>query len=360
MTIGRLRPTRRALALGFGALLLFGVGTNVQAGWVLVVAALLLGIAVAGLLTPIRALHGIEVERIVPKRVGAGEAIDVSLTVRNASGRLRGLIRASDDFCGRGEAVVDLLPSGGSVTFTGRRRAARRGVYEGGPCELTSGAPFGVLEARRTVEVSSPLVVHPRIYDARSWRRRGPAGASALASVGDVSSVRDYRPGDPLRHIHWRSVARRDRLVVREFDREAHGSLDVAAVVGADPDVADAVASVACSIALAALRDVEVSIGGRRVHTADAVLDWGARLAPDDRAPTPAGGEAGVVVVPVSLADADALRAAAATTSLSVVLIDDGAPSGPLTSLLRGAGADVAVVTPEAVGSWFEGGCIAS
>jgi uncharacterized protein (DUF58 family) len=37
--------------------------------------------------------------------------------------------------------------------------------------------------------------------------------------------VRDYRPNDPLRHIHWPTTARRDELFVREFDLDAAGDI---------------------------------------------------------------------------------------------------------------------------------------
>ena len=48
-------------------------------------------------------------------------------------------------------------------------------------------------------------------------------GVALAASVGqseEYVALRDYRHGDPLRHIHWRSWARVGRPVVKEFEDE--------------------------------------------------------------------------------------------------------------------------------------------
>jgi uncharacterized protein (DUF58 family) len=54
-------------------------------------------------------------------------------------------------------------------------------------------------------------------------RRAQPGGVALAGPVGDaqeVMSVRDYRPGDPLRRIHWRSWARTGRPIVKELQDE--------------------------------------------------------------------------------------------------------------------------------------------
>lgn len=69
--------------------------------------------------------------------------------------------------------------------------------------------------------------------------------------------MRDYRAGDPARWVHWRSSARRDQLVVREFEQEVSTPVSIL-VTGMDtgdaPDSAfEAVVSAAASVALYAL-----------------------------------------------------------------------------------------------------------
>lgn len=57
----------------------------------------------------------------------------------------------------------------------------------------------------------------------RSERHFHPGGLTLAATVGDSEEfmgLREYRPGDPLRHIHWRSFARLGEPVVKEFQDE--------------------------------------------------------------------------------------------------------------------------------------------
>jgi len=51
-------------------------------------------------------------------------------------------------------------------------------------------------------------------------QRGGVALAAAIGESEEFVSLRDYRPGDPRRHIHWRSWARTGRPIVKEFQDE--------------------------------------------------------------------------------------------------------------------------------------------
>ena len=69
-----MRLRKRAVGLLLGAGVLFFLGTNVQAGWLFVLAALLLGAVIAGLVLPATATAGVVVERRAPGRGAAGRA----------------------------------------------------------------------------------------------------------------------------------------------------------------------------------------------------------------------------------------------------------------------------------------------
>ncbi len=367
-------------------MLLFAVGTNVQAGWVLAVAALLLGILVAGIVLPLTALRGVVISRRAPPRATAGDRVPVTIAVDNASRGLRGMFRVTDDFCGRGWAYVRAVGAGARREFVGERSDARRGVHTDGTCVLESGAPFGVMTVRRTMTVGSRIVVHPRTYPVPDRLLVGRADWPAPAATGDVSSVRDYRPGDPLRHVHWRSVAKRGRLVVREFDREHLVDTAVIArlpaspqrcegVEGADtdPGTGDAIASVACSFAIAMLRGGDVQLIGAgeddahatRTASSDRVLDWGAQLAPGG-APLARlledvrGATTVLCVCDPDSADAAALAALGGRVALHVVVVAgpgaEGAEVAAAVMNLRAAGVSVADVRADAIGEWFQAG----
>jgi uncharacterized protein (DUF58 family) len=105
--------------------------------------------------------------------------------------------------------------------------ATKRGVFSGGEVHLTSGAPFGVSRSRHRLSIASETIVVPRWVDLASFPLIEPSTGSDLmherlrAGAGeDFLGVREFRPGDPLRAVHWRSSARAGTLVVREFEQE--------------------------------------------------------------------------------------------------------------------------------------------
>src|SRR3970282_2553914 len=54
-------------------------------------------------------------------------------------------------------------------------------------------------------------------------RKHQPGGVALATSVGaseEFLALREYRPGDPLQHIHWKSFARTGRPIVKEFQDE--------------------------------------------------------------------------------------------------------------------------------------------
>ena len=93
---------------------------------------------------------------------------------------------------------------------------------------LTSGAPFGLARSRRKRIVDSDLIVVPRWVELNSFPILEPSSSPsdvlherARTGAGqEYLGIREYRPGDPLRSVHWRSTARAGRLIVREYEQE--------------------------------------------------------------------------------------------------------------------------------------------
>lgn len=88
--------------------------------------------------------------------------------------------------------------------------------------------PFNLFNATRTIERARSLLVLPKRYQLPTidlpGSRMSQSGSISLAtSVGDSEefvALRDYRPGDPWRKIHWKSWAKTDKPVVREENSE--------------------------------------------------------------------------------------------------------------------------------------------
>jgi uncharacterized protein (DUF58 family) len=104
----------------------------------------------------------------------------------------------------------------------------RRGLLRFERLRLMRADPLGLINAIATLRAPDTLLVLPRIHPlpplALSGGRRLQQGGVALSQhVGDSEEflqLRDYRAGDPLRHIHWRAFARTGKPVVKEFQDE--------------------------------------------------------------------------------------------------------------------------------------------
>jgi uncharacterized protein (DUF58 family) len=105
----------------------------------------------------------------------------------------------------------------------------RRGKYRFHDLDLGTRAPFGLVERRVTIPLADEVLVYPRIGQlTRRWfQMQRQASTNRLGKRHHRSSqqeeyhgLRDYRSGDSPRWIHWRTSARRDELMVKEFEQE--------------------------------------------------------------------------------------------------------------------------------------------
>lgn len=123
------------------------------------------------------------------------------------------------------EAALPSLAGGESADVNVVLTPLRRGhVRLQGLC-ISRPDPFGLFKAARMTAEPESLLVLPKRYPVRWMEQQGlrhdrVGGTSAATSTGDseeFTRVREYQPGDPLRHIHWRSWARLGQPIVKEF-----------------------------------------------------------------------------------------------------------------------------------------------
>lgn len=126
------------------------------------------------------------------------------------------------------EQVVPDLPPHGEAELRVEFTARRRGRVHFTGLTLARPDPLGLVRNHDRLQLPQSLLVLPRRYilpriDLPGTREYQPLGVALASSVGESDefiALRDYRPGDPLRQIHWKSVAKVDRLVVRENEDE--------------------------------------------------------------------------------------------------------------------------------------------
>jgi uncharacterized protein (DUF58 family) len=108
------------------------------------------------------------------------------------------------------------------VTWNVPLTCRARGAHRIGPATIRSGDPFGFFASRSDSRSDLEVLVYPRVHaigdlDLPTQR---PVGEQTLARtvVTDpmrVGGIRDYRPEDPFRSIHWKATARLSRIQVK-------------------------------------------------------------------------------------------------------------------------------------------------
>ena len=135
-------------------------------------------------------------------------------------------IRDQSDLPGHyASRVLSTLGARQRRRWTVRTTCWQRGSFTLGPTTILGGDPFGLFQQRRRFEDTSTLVVYPAMVDLTTFAQplgQLPGGDAVRRRTHhittNVSGVRDYAPGDSFNRIHWLSTARKDRLIVKEFE----------------------------------------------------------------------------------------------------------------------------------------------
>ncbi len=256
------------------------------------VGVLLLVLPVPAWLAVRQARSGLRVGHAVsPARIVVGERAEVRLVLGNPQAFGTGPLR-----------ITESVPGGRPLRFSvagvrGRQRrtvayplpSLRRGRYTVGPTTVMASDPFGLVTADTRSTDTAVLVVQPATTPLAplalpiAWRD-GSANFSHSVGVGgsDDASVREFRHGDDLRKIHWRSTAKSGALMVRQEERPWHGEslvlLDTRSTAYPGTAAGEESAAFEWAISTAASISSHLAARGRRV----AVVTGSGQVAHDD------------------------------------------------------------------------------
>ena len=234
-------PTPTGFAfVGLIGLLVLG-GINYQSSLVYGVAFLLLSLFLVTILYTFRNLSGLRLELAGVRPGFVGEDIEFAVrVVRPASGG-RGRVRGREGIqLGWPRSIMQWaeLYEHEAANVRLYVAAGRRGFFRPGRMLVETYYPLGLLRAWTWVDLDARALVYPRplfeeLPRPAAGRREEGELIDPLGSE-DFADVREYRPGDPVRHILWRSYARGGELAVKRYAsyQEPRLWLDIDAVRG--------------------------------------------------------------------------------------------------------------------------------
>lgn len=207
-------------------------------------------------------LRKLEVHRRVPESISAGDLLVVEFTATNRRRRLPSWTLEVVDTIRRepvqrrepalsARTMLSYVPPRETRQTNYRGRLTRRGSYRFGPFQVSTRFPLGLFRYRMTVYQRDHVIVYPRLGRLTpAWRRfqeSTDTGAARLsrrqgALEGEFYGLRDWRSGDSRRWLHWRTSARRQTPVVRQFEQRRNQNLVIVLDLGPG-EMADAVQS---------------------------------------------------------------------------------------------------------------------
>ncbi|MDR3575123.1 MAG: DUF58 domain-containing protein [Anaerolineaceae bacterium] len=126
-----------------------------------------------------------------------------------------------------GSRVISWIAPHEKRNYNSYTYLSKRGEFSLGPTVLFSGDPFGLFSYTRRLPAEKSLLVLPHTVDLEYFPFPPgllPGGRALHRKTSEptphAAGVREYVPGDPRNRIHWPSTARRNRMMVKEFDQD--------------------------------------------------------------------------------------------------------------------------------------------
>lgn len=346
--------TARAVVLLLMASATLFAAFNVGVGWLYALGFLFSSYMVSAFTLATRTLVGLRVTAYPAASTSVGEALPCMVTLESsrrkrsfisllapplgASEHLRAL-RGPLVPDGWGHALVVEAAAGQRTLVTLGVPSLRRGVFHLGPLVVQSPA-LGLGAVHRTIPLARTVIVRPRVHalPELSWLRStfDPSATEALGmrNVGFelIKTVREYRSGDPMRSIHWRSTAKAGELRVKETEggSEVPGRLAIVLDLGADhtPATFEHAITLAASLCahahgLGLSPHLSAQVGTPKAQDLDSQLDWLAGLEPFSAPLAMPQGEGHALVITAS-------RTSFVGASLGLYVGEGQAPKGAI------------------------------
>lgn len=255
--------TRRFTSAGYlalGTLVTSGaLGVDTNQTLAYQIFTFLFALIAAAMLAALFARPGFQVVRTLPRVITAGQTFDYRVLVKNLGARPADGLALLEDMADPRPAFAAFRSAQKFPTYRGWWRLSMRAqvahiddaplpalapraetevrmqgrAYHRGTLSLTGATvaradPLGLFRSLSRVALPDKVVVLPRRYTlphfelpgARRYQHGGVALASSVGESEEFMSLRDYRPGDPLQRIHWKSYARSGKPVVKEYQDE--------------------------------------------------------------------------------------------------------------------------------------------
>lgn len=183
------------------------------------------------------AVRGLRIQRTMTQTAQVGDSVTVTFIVTSGRRISRPLVILKDQLPPRlrsalvtpALAIAPAYERPISTSYT--LRPTRRGNFRWNEVEVLGGDAMGLAQSKIKYSLSTKDQAQLKVYPAPLAFEAPIAFGGAMGIDGgsrshyaragiDIRSIRNYVPGDPLRHIDWKATARTGNTMVKEFDSD--------------------------------------------------------------------------------------------------------------------------------------------
>ena len=197
-----------------GLLLLIAFVYNNNLAYLL--AFLLASVFFISILHCYKSLAGLVLQKGQSKTVFAGEAAGFEIHISNPSGAVRYQLNISLEQT----ETITIRPHS-KISITLYSTTTKRGWHQAGKVTVASTYPLGLFRAWSPIRFNLNVLVYPKPAPATSPL---PESASVASHQGaskkgteDFYGLKEYQPGEPIRHIHWKAFAKGLGVFTKEY-----------------------------------------------------------------------------------------------------------------------------------------------
>jgi uncharacterized protein (DUF58 family) len=326
-----MRLTRRGVCTLVAAALLITLGLVAGYPVLLALGAIAVGAVVAAMAVAARRPRVEVIRELFPDRVERDGRAGITLRVHNPGTRRQTAFTAVDRVGDYTLTVaVRSLAAGAEQSYLNELPTGRRGKHDVGPLRLRRADALGLGQSELLLGDTATLWVYPRTYPVHSvagglplHHHDGAATETSPRGSLDIREVREYVPGDEVRHLHWKATARTGQLMIRDY-ADPHQPqftvlLDNRRQIRAEPEFEEAV-ELAASLVVAAAKEEHrcrlVTPSGVDVATTPG--SGAIRRFMDELCVVERSEEADLALVPLAMAHADGGMLVVVSSAVSV------------------------------------------
>ncbi|MBX3111709.1 MAG: DUF58 domain-containing protein [Fimbriimonadaceae bacterium] len=221
-----------AIALSWSSIFLIVMAVLVNSTALFYMAAAVIATLAASRIQAMLAVRYLRFERYTAPAVKVGEMVTVEIVVWSERQLKRPLVHVIDQLPKR-LVTADMTPSlpvapsfDQPIKTRYQFRPMRRGRYRWDKLVVAGTDALGLVATEKMYQTEAveltvyptPLPFNEDIKPRLGWGASDIESGRTRGAGLDPRGVREFASGDPLRYIHWRSSAKRGRLMVKEFE----------------------------------------------------------------------------------------------------------------------------------------------